>query len=113
MPKVRIVLQAATVCTKAAAGALYIPLFRFSFFLFFFLFSYSGFRQRTKRANASQKNYKTQFPGAGTISRASKDRGWTRGHKRVSQWAFASLTSIEREQDREKLWCRADGSPCN
>lgn len=36
MPKVRIVLQAATVCTKAA-GALYIPLFRFSFcFLSFF-----------------------------------------------------------------------------
>lgn len=39
MPKVRIVLQAATVCTKAA-GALYIPLFRFSFFfLSFFLYS--------------------------------------------------------------------------
>lgn len=35
MPKVRIVLQAATVCTKAAAGALYIPLFRFSFFFSF------------------------------------------------------------------------------
>lgn len=38
MPKVRIVLQAATVCTKAAAGALYIPLFRFSFFFFSFSF---------------------------------------------------------------------------
>lgn len=38
MPKVRIVLQAATVCTKAAAGALYIPLFRFSFFFFLSLF---------------------------------------------------------------------------
>lgn len=43
MPKVRIVLQAATVCTKAAAGALYIPLFRFSFFLFFVSLFVFGF----------------------------------------------------------------------
>lgn len=35
MPKVRIVLQAATVCTKAAAGALYMALFRFFFFFSF------------------------------------------------------------------------------
>lgn len=45
MPKVRIVLQAATVCTKAA-GALYIPLFRFSFFfLSFFVFGFPSTSQ--------------------------------------------------------------------